>query len=110
MDNDRARKSLNTLIKAYKKRNGERNIILQCIVMSVVVVSLVIISLIHGKFQADKLKNQYQDGKTISTFIEEGTDTIKRQLQGLSYVSGIGEEKEIGKLMNGRYSYSKCVF
>ena len=39
--------------------------------MSVVVVSLVIISLIHGKFQADKLKNQYQDGKTISTFIEE---------------------------------------
>lgn len=109
MKHDRARKSLNTLIKAYKKKNRERNIILQCVVVSVVVVSLVIISFIHGKFQADKLKNQYQDGKTISTFIEEGTDTIKRQLQGLSYVNGIGEEKESGKLMDGRYSYSKCV-
>lgn len=109
MNNDRARKSLNTLIKAYKKKNRERNIILQCIVVSVVVVSLAIISLIHGKFQADKLKTQYQDGKTISTFIEEGTDTIKRQLQRLSYVNNIGEEKESGKLMNGRYSYSKCV-
>ena len=76
MNNGRVRKSLNTLIRAYKKKNRERNIILQCIVVSVVVVSLVIISLIHGKFQADKLKNQYQDGKTISTFIEEGTDTI----------------------------------
>lgn len=68
MNNGRVRKSLNTLIRAYKKKNRERNIILQCIVVSVVVVSLVIISLIHGKFQADKLKNQYQDGKTISTF------------------------------------------
>lgn len=109
MNNDRTRKSLNTLMKAYKKKNKERNIILQCIVVSVVVVSLVIISLIHGKFQADKLKNQYQDGKTISTIIEEGTDTIKQQLQRLSYVKSIGEEKEIGKLMNSRYSYSKCV-
>ena len=109
MNNGRVRKSLNTLIRAYKKKNRERNIILQCIVVSVVVVSLVIISLIHGKFQADKLKNQYQDGKTISTFIEEGTDTIKRQLQDLSYVNSVGEEKESGRLMNGRYSYSKCV-
>lgn len=109
MNNDRTRKSLNTLIKAYKKKNRERNIILQCIVVSVVVVSLVIISLIHGKLQADKLKNQYQDGKTISTIIEEGTDTTKQQLQRLSYVNSIGEEKEIGKLMNGRYSYSRCV-
>lgn len=109
MNNDRTRKSLNTLIIAYKRKNKERNIILQWIVVSVVVVSLVIISLIHGKFQADKLKNQYQDGKTISTIIEEGTDTIKQQLQRLSYVNSIGEEKEIGKLMNGRYSYSKCV-
>ena len=56
MNNGRVRKSLNTLIRAYKKKNRERNIILQCIVVSVVVVSLVIISLIHGKFQADKLK------------------------------------------------------
>ena len=103
MNNGRVRKSLNTLIRAYKKKNRERNIILQCIVVSVVVVSLVIISLIHGKFQADKLKNQYQDGKTISTFIEEGTDTIKRQLQDLSYVNSVGEEKESGRLMNGRY-------
>ena len=109
MNNGRVRKSPNTLIRAYKKKNRERNIILQCIVVSVVVVSLVIISLIHGKFQADKLKNQYQDGKTISTFIEEGTDTIKRQLQDLSYVNSVGEEKESGRLMNGRYSYSKCV-
>ena len=109
MNYDRTRKSLNTLIKAYKKKNRERNIILQCIVVSVVVVSLVIISLIHGKLQADKLKNQYQDGKTISTIIEEGTDTTKQQLQRLSYVNSIGKEKEIGKLMNGRYSYSKCV-
>ena len=109
MNNGRVRKSLNTLIRAYKKKNRERNIILQCIVVSVVVVSLVIISLIHGKFQADKLKNQYQDGKAISTFIEEGTDTIKRQLQDLSYVNSVGEEKESGRLMNGRYSYSKCV-
>ena len=53
MNNGRVRKSLNTLIRAYKKKNRERNIILQCIVVSVVVVSLVIISLIHGKFQAD---------------------------------------------------------
>lgn len=77
--------------------------------MVILMLSLVIISLIHGKFQADKLKNQYQDGKTISTFIEEGTDTIKRQLQDLSYVNSVGEEKESGRLMNGRYSYSKCV-
>ena len=44
MNNGRVRKSLNTLIRAYKKKNRERNIILQCIVVSVVVVSLVIIS------------------------------------------------------------------
>ena len=36
MNNGRVRKSPNTLIRAYKKKNRERNIILQCIVVSVV--------------------------------------------------------------------------
>ena len=35
MNNGRVRKSPNTLIRAYKKKNRERNIILQCIVVSV---------------------------------------------------------------------------
>ena len=34
MNNGRVRKSPNTLIRAYKKKNRERNIILQCIVVS----------------------------------------------------------------------------
>ena len=51
MNNGRVRKSPNTLIRAYKKKQG-RNIILQCIVVSVVVVSLVIISLITWKISS----------------------------------------------------------
>lgn len=103
------RKFLKTLSNTYRRSNRERNIILECIVVSIVVISLVIIFLIYQKYQADILKNQYQDGKTISTIIEEGTDTTKRQLQQLSYVNNIGEENEIGKLLEGQYAYSQCV-
>lgn len=103
------RKFLKTLSNTYRRKNRERNIILECIVASVVVISLVIIFLIYEKYQADILKNQYQDGKTISTIIEGGTDTTKRQLKQLSYVNNIGEENEIGKLLEGQYTYSQCA-
>ena len=101
------RKFLKTLSNTYRRSNRERNIILECIVVSSVVISLVIIFFVYQKYQAGILKNQYQDGKTISTIIEEGTDTTKRQLQQLSYVNNIGEENEIGKLLEGQYAYRR---
>lgn len=97
------------LLKGYMEKNNTKNSVLQWITTGVIVVSLIILYLLNGKYQADKIKNQYLDGKTVSTYIESGTDDTKRELQNLSYVRHVGEEKEVGNLLNGKYSYSTCV-
>ena len=48
--------------------------------------------------------------KQFQHFIEEGTDTIKRQLQDLSYVNSVGEEKESGRLMNVGIHIANVLF
>ena len=97
------------LLKGYQKENKLRNYILLGASVSVLVLSMLIFSLVYGKYQSDKLKNEYIDGRTISTYIEDGTESMEQQLKQLSYIEKIGKEKIAGKLMKNQYAYCSCV-
>lgn len=97
------------LLRGYQKENKLRNYILLGASVSVIVLSMLIFCLVYGKYQSDKLKNEYIDGRTISTYIEDGTESMEQQLKQLSYIEKIGKEKIAGKLMNNQYTYCSCV-
>lgn len=104
-----SKKIRRALLRGYQKENRLRNYILLGASVCAIVLSTLIFCLVYGKYQSDKLRNEYIDGRAISTYIEDGTESIEQQLKQLSYIKKIGKEKIAGKLMKNQYAYCSCV-
>ena len=94
------KKVTRALFRAYEKADNLRNKILLLVVSVTVLLIFGIFSLAIGKVNADIIRNVRYDGRSMSSYLENGTDKEIEQLQKLTYLKAIGQEKIAGSLLD----------
>ena len=95
------KKVTSVLFRAYEKADNLRNKILLLVISATVLLIFGIFSLAIGKVNADTIRNVRYDGRSMSSYLENGTDKEIEQLQKLTYLKAIGQEKIAGSLLDG---------
>lgn len=102
------KKVTRALFRAYEKADNLRNKILLLVVSVTVLLIFGIFSLAIGKVNADIIRNVRYDGRSMSSYLENGTDKEIEQLQKLTYLKAIGQEKIAGSLLDGYEEFCIC--
>ncbi len=97
------------LRKAYNMENRTRNKILFWAITVVVTASFCFMSMICARIQADAFNNMRADGRTVSAYLENGTEISLKQLKNLPYVKNTGLKKNVGKIMDGQRVLCSCI-
>lgn len=97
------------LAKVYEKKNRLRNLILKITIALTCMIFFMLFSLTFGKLNVDKVKNVRENGMTISTYLENGTESNEEKIRKLNYVNEIGLEKVSGVLMKEGREYCTCA-
>ena len=102
------KKVTRALFRAYEKADNLRNKILLLVVSVTVLLIFGIFSLAIGKVNADIIRNVRYDRRSMSSYLENGTDKEIEQLQKLTYLKAIGQEKIAGSLLDGYEEFCIC--